>query len=148
MRVVPAARPRTAILGAVPARSGGTGKSSLLDRLTEYAEEAGARPVRVEVAPLTATPDAVARAVRELPSPRSEDVSDHPAVDRVVLVVDALERAGPASDRIREELVAALPGDASAALACRTRPGDAWADPAWREPLALVAASRRRGRRG
>lgn len=118
---------------------GGIGKSSLLDRLADCATEAGAAVVRTDGVSLGAASDAFAPVVAEIQAARPADPAGDPAARRVVLVVDALDRAQRLEERVREELIAALPPDGMAVVAGRSSPGDGWSDPAWRELLRSVA---------
>ncbi len=58
---------------------------------------------------------------------------------RILLTVDGYEQAGALTGRIRDELVATLPADASAVVASRMPPRGEWDDPVWRERLRSIA---------
>lgn len=116
---------------------GGIGKSALLDRLAEAAGEAGARVVKLDVDGLVADRSVMSHALDDLRTPPDRDRES--ARDRTILVVDGYERAGPEEEPIRDELVAAMPGDGIAVVASRLPPGIGWDDPVWRERLRSVA---------
>ncbi len=136
---------RTALHGADPPFSvlflhgpGGIGKSSLLNRMAEDAVEAGAVVVRAQGGSL-ASSDGFADVVAEVRAVSRSVPADDPAARRPVLLIDALDRVDDVDERIRDNLIAALPGDGLAVLADRSAPGDAWSEPAWRERLRSVA---------
>ncbi len=116
---------------------GGIGKSALLDRLAAVAAEAAARVIDVDVAALVADRSVLSRTAELLPAPRGAEQTS--VRGRVVLIVDGYERAGPMEGSIRDELVAALPGDGIAVVAGRFPPSSWWDDPVWRERLRTVA---------
>ena len=118
---------------------GGIGKSRLLDRLAEYAEQAGARVVRTDGGSLGTAPEGFAQVAAQIDVARATPPVEDGAAQRVVLVIDALGRSDALDGRIRDELIAALPDDGMAVVASRSTPGDGWNDLAWRERLRSVA---------
>ena len=118
---------------------GGIGKSRLLDRLAEYAEQAGVRVVRTDGGSLGTAPEGFAQVAAQIDVARATPPVEDGAAQRVVLVIDALGRSDALDGRIRDELIAALPDDGIAVVASRSTPGDGWNDLAWRERLRSVA---------
>ncbi|ACY98526.1 MULTISPECIES: AAA family ATPase [Thermomonospora] len=113
---------------------GGVGKSTLLTMLAEVAEEAGARPVRLDARTLEPTPPAFLAAVRALGGDREREGA------RTVLMVDTCELLAPLEEWLREEFLPSLPATTLVVLAGRHPPSPHWrADPGWRELLRVVA---------
>ncbi|MPY95273.1 MAG: AAA family ATPase [Acidimicrobiia bacterium] len=120
---------------------GGIGKTALLGVLASTAEAAGVRSVRLDMRTIEPTPTAfLARFAAGLGWEREEATPDALArCGRVVVLVDALESAGPLDAWLRELFVSSLPADALVVVAGRLPPSPEWsADPGWRELLRVV----------
>jgi hypothetical protein len=119
---------------------GGIGKSSLLDRFAQLAEDADATVVRIDGRTLEPAPPSMLEAMRA-----SLDVPDGDAAitcthGRVVLLVDTYDRLAPIDDWVRTRLVPRLPTSALTVLAGRTPPDPAWrSDPGWGDLLRVVS---------
>lgn len=93
---------------------GGIGKTALLERFAQEADDAGRQVVRVDAAALDS-------------ATRTWDSS------APVLLVDRLDETPGLEDWLRDDLLPRLPENAVAVLAGRDRPGPEWhSDPGWR----------------
>ncbi|GAA1958511.1 ATP-binding protein [Amycolatopsis minnesotensis] len=108
---------------------GGIGKSALLRRLADDAEESGRTVVRVDgeyVLASAATFAEQAAAVR--------------AMDRPVLLVDGFEHCQALETWLREDFLMTVPEDAVVVVAGRRRPQPQWTlDPGWRHLVRSIA---------
>ena len=120
---------------------GGIGKSSLLDVVSELAEELdGLAVARLDGREVPAAPRAVLGALEAEIGLRRDGEALAAPDGRVVLLIDAYERFGHLDDWLRGWLLPRLPASALAIVAGRRPPGPAWrADPAWRQLVRVVA---------
>lgn len=120
---------------------GGIGKSSLLDVVSELAEEADELTVaRLDGRDLAPSPRAVLDVLDAAIGLRPGGDALAAPEGRVVLLIDAYERLGALDDWVRSWLLPRLPACALTVVAGRRPPGPAWrADPAWRDLLRVVA---------
>jgi len=107
---------------------GGIGKSSLLRRFAQLADEAGRKVVAIDARGAECTPEAfLAHATNALSGSGN------------VLLVDTFERYRPLEAWLREEFLPWLPLGTIVVLAGRARPAPEWRnDPAWDDILEIV----------
>ena len=110
---------------------GGIGKSRLLSVLAEEATGAGCRVVTVDLRSIDASTRALAGAVLE----RID--TDQP--ERVVVVLDSFDSAGPIERWLRVELLPALPSQTLVLIGSRRVPSlELRSDPTWSALLELI----------
>jgi hypothetical protein len=108
---------------------GGIGKSTLLRRLADDAEQAGRPVVRVDGRTVDPSPEAFAAAAAAATG-----------TPGAVLLVDTFERYQDLQGWLRREFLPALPADAVVVLAGRQPPEPSWrADLEWAEALRVIA---------
>jgi hypothetical protein len=109
---------------------GGVGKSALLDTIGTRARSVGADVVAVDLRALDATPAALHAAV---------DTSGGARRGRLVLLLDALDRAAGVERWLRDEFLPSLPAGTVVIVGSRLAPASEWrCDPAWTGLLRLV----------
>jgi hypothetical protein len=138
---------RTALDAAEPTFSvlyihgpGGIGKTRLLYRFAQLAEDADATVVRLDGRTLEPTPPAVLEVLRaslDVPDGDATITCDH---GRVVLLFDTYERVAQLDDWVRMRLIPRLPASAVTVLAGRAPPDPAWrTDSGWGDLLRIVS---------
>ncbi|MCA9613184.1 MAG: hypothetical protein KC586_10575 [Myxococcales bacterium] len=116
---------------------GGIGKTALLTRLSDLAEERGRRTHHVDARHLLGTPESFLEALT-----RHAGVDDPHAAfaEPSVLLIDTAEDLGGVETWLRDELLPSLPSHTLVVVAGRDVPAPAWRrDPAWAELLRVVA---------
>ncbi|MCB9637059.1 MAG: ATP-binding protein [Sandaracinus sp.] len=115
---------------------GGIGKTALLLRLSDLAEEHGRRTLHVDARHLLGTPESFLEAL-------GRQVGNDPYAafaEPSVLFVDTAEDLGGVETWLRDELLPRLPSHTLVVVAGREPPVAAWRrDPAWAELLRVVA---------
>ncbi|MEU6083018.1 AAA family ATPase [Streptomyces sp. NPDC047108] len=109
---------------------GGVGKSTLLQRFADEAEQAGRIVVEMDGHDAEAVPAAFEAAAAKVLTG-----------DRVVLLVDSFEAYQPIEGWLRERFLPRLPVGSVAVFAGQRAPGVEWADPGWDDILRVMPLS-------
>jgi hypothetical protein len=121
---------------------GGVGKTALVLRMAELAEEAGVPVARVDLRAIERSPAGLLAALAAaLGEPDGAAARERLAgAGRTVLILDTYELAAPLDAWLREELLPSLGARALVVLAGRDRPAPGWrVDGGWSDLVRVVA---------
>lgn len=121
--------------------AGGVGKTALLRRFADLAEQAGVAAVRLDARMVEPSPPAFLSGLTEALSvvEGASPLDGLGAGGRYVLLLDTYEAAEPLDEWLRERFLPQLPSDVLVVIAGRNPPRPAWvADPGWQELLRVL----------